>query len=309
MVLKAMGRALLAMALGAAGATFVGLTSPASAQSIDLGGRACYRSDFVHLAPGEIQRSGSDHRHMTASEMADVQAKARRLLRQRGVNADSKALRRVPTYVHVMMTKKGRGDVSGKRIRRQMAVLNTNYKGDESPQAAETGFRFVLKDIDRYRNTDWHFDRGNYRAKTRVGGKRALNIWLVEWSGLLGVATFPWDYNAHPRIDGVRVHFQSLPGGSIANYNKGKTATHEIGHWLGLWHTFQDGCTSPNDHVNDTPAQDGPTSGCPVGADTCSMPGLDPIRNYMDYSYDTCYNQFTPGQATRMRNMWLAFRA
>ena len=101
----------------------------------------------------------------------------------------------------------------------------------------------------------------------------------------------------------------SLPGGDIANYSLGETATHEAGHWLGLHHTFQGGCNDPGDAVDDTPAQASPTNGCPEGRDSClDDQGLDPIHNYMDYSWDSCYTEFTSGQSSRIASMWSAYR-
>src|SRR3954465_16029046 len=95
---------------------------------------------------------------------------------------------------------------------------------------------------------------------------------------------------------------------SPGRYDEGKTVTHEAGHWLNLEHTFFGGCNAKGDFVDDTPAQRGPSSGCPVGADTCREAGVDPIHNYMDYSYDSCYWEFTPGQTQRMRAAWLLWR-
>ena len=166
-----------------------------------------------------------------------------------------------------MASKSGAGNVTDAQIAQQMTVLNKTFAGGESSAAANTGFSFTLAGTDRFFNDQWHKDKqsATYRKATRKGGANALNIWLVDFS-YLGIATFPWDYARNPGVDGIRVHYGSLPGGNIANYNLGETATHEAGHWFGLYHTFQGGCTATNDSVADTPAQGSSTNGCPRAA-------------------------------------------
>lgn len=252
-----------------------------------------------------------DHRSITRAEQRRIEQRTDRILaRKAGAARQAARAASIPVYVHVMAAKNGAGNVTDSQITQQVAVLNNNYAGSESSAAANTGFTFTLAGIDRFYNDTYHRDGSStkYRKATRQGGANALNIWLVDFS-YLGIATFPWDYARNPGIDGVRVQYSSLPGGSATNYNLGKTATHEVGHWLGLYHTFQGGCTSTNDEVSDTPAQSSATSGCPAGRDSCSLPGLDPIHNYMDYSYDACYDQFTGGQSSRMNEMFAAYRA
>jgi Pregnancy-associated plasma protein-A len=273
---------------------------------------ACFTPENATSARGGQE---ADHRELSVAEQKAIEAKTADILkakRARGLapQAGTLAAATVPVYVHVMRDAAGNGDVTDSQISQQLAELNQDFAGGESAEAANTGFTFTLAGTFRYNNNQWHKDRQStqYRSQTRKGGKNALNIWLVDF-GYLGIATFPWDYASNPSIDGIRVQYSSLPGGSVTNYNLGKTASHEAGHWFGLYHTFQGGCTSTNDSVSDTPAQSSATSGCPEGRDSCSLSGLDPIHNYMDYSYDSCYNQFTPGQSTRISNMWTAYRA
>jgi hypothetical protein len=310
-------RTTLGAVIGAATLAIALPAGPAQAQHTSRDTKTtCFNPRDVGAAAGRSMHGDhADTRGVTAKQQRAIDARTARILEAKGLSSKAAVARRagasVPVYFHVMLDNRGNGDVTQTQINNQIAVLNKTYAGQESTQASNTGFTFTLAGVDRFRNSKWHADKqsATYRAQTRKGGANALNIWLVEWPSTLGIATFPWDYAANPSIDGIRVHYASLPGGSLTNYNQGETATHEAGHWFGLYHTFQGGCTSTNDQVADTPAQSSPTTGCPTGRDSCALPGLDPIHNYMDYSYDTCYNQFTAGQTSRMQSMFAAYRS
>lgn len=218
----------------------------------------------------------------------------------------------INVYFHVITGTGGAGDVSGQQITDQIAVLNNAY-------LPVSGFSFNLAGVDRTMNDEWFTmspgspQEKQAKAALRRGGAADLNIYSANpGGGLLGWATFPSSYARRPLADGVVVLYSSLPGGSAVPYNLGDTDTHEVGHWMGLYHTFQGGCNDKRgDFVSDTPAERSPAFGCPQDRDTCTgtrFPGLDPISNFMDYTDDACMFEFTGGQDTRMQGQWTLYR-
>jgi hypothetical protein len=211
----------------------------------------------------------------------------------------------IPVHVHVIRGANGEGDVSNARIAAQIATLNESFAGQAGGAATDTPFRYELAGVTRTDNTAWYtMGPGSTaeRAATaalRVGGAGTLNIYTANiGGGLLGWAAFPSDYRRKPLQDGVVVLNESVNGGSAEPYNLGDTATHEVGHWVGRYHTFQGGCSKKNDQVADTPAEQGPTFGCPApgSLDTCNGPGADPTENFMDYTDDACMYECTRGR-------------
>ncbi len=226
----------------------------------------------------------------------------------------------VETHVHVIATGMSRaeGNLSDAEVARQMKVLNASFAGTTGRGAADTAFRFRLAGTTRTIDPAWYdlapgsAAEREAKQELRRGDERTLNIYLGGLGGgLLGYAYFPQQGgNSKPWQDGVVVLNESIPGGAVRNYNAGDTLPHEVGHWLGLYHTFQNGCSTAGDRVSDTPAEAFPATGCPTGQDSCAAdPGVDPIENIMDYSYDACMYAFTAGQAARMDAVWKAWRA
>jgi pregnancy-associated plasma protein-A len=217
----------------------------------------------------------------------------------------------VPVRFHVITDGRS-GRLTTATIDQQIRSLNAAYGGTTG--GADTGVSFRLVSAGVVRNADW-FERPHELQSQMLGtlvkgGPGTLNLFTAAvGSEVLGFSAFPQAYRQRPTLDAVVVDYRSVPGGAFTHFNRGYTAVHETGHWLGLFHPFENGCVPPGDGVDDTPYESTPTTGCPSVKDTCPQPGTDPVHNFMDYAWDPCMTSFTPGQGLRIRAMWAAYRA
>ena len=196
----------------------------------------------------------------------------------------------------------------------QIDVLNAAYNAEGITFAYDPA---TVVEVD---NAAWfnmgHRSQAERQAKTalHVDPETNLNFYTgALQGGLLGWATFPFDLAGDPDMDGVVMLHSSLPGGSSEPYNLGATAVHEIGHWLGLYHTFEPRgtCDLVNDRVEDTPNHANPDFGKPAPGSVIACDGVTPtpVKNYMNYTDDAWMDHFTPGQAQRMRDQIGLYRS
>lgn len=248
----------------------------------------------------------------------------------------------IPVVFHVISQTGGQGDIPDALILSQLDVLNEDFQaipgtlgGDGSTGPLDTGIRFVLAaedptgnlttGIQRITNDAYYTDPGpgmfnDMKVALNWDTSRYFNIYTNDGSGggTLGYATFP-QTDAATAQDGVVLNHvyvgRNAPG--AMPYNLGRTGTHEVGHYLGLFHTFQGGCGNlslpymTGDLLADTNAEDGPAFGCPMPMTSASLcPGVDfnPTENYMDYTDDACMERFTIEQANRMRCSMVNYR-
>jgi Pregnancy-associated plasma protein-A len=295
--------AMLVLASAVYAATTVGTASGALAQ------QAAQVWNCDPQAAALVGRGGTGREPLLAEAHADLPASAKG-------KAGPRFKATVPVYFHVV-SDGSIGFLTDAQIADQINVLNVTFGGGEG--GADVGFKFELAGVTRTDNAKWFYAgpggaEHDMKRTLRRGGDNALNLYSTTAGAYLGWAYLPSILTSKSQayLDGIVVDWESMRGTSdtyAGRYDQGETATHEAGHWLNLEHTFYNGCSKSGDFVADTPPEKTPTSGCPEGKDTCTAPGLDPIHNYMDYSFDSCYTEFTPGQAQRMQDAWLFYRA
>lgn len=293
--------------------------------------RNCAAMDYL-----EIRKQNDPN---LEQRMAEIEAHTQNYIQNApnfSVNAE---ILYVPIVVHVVWNSANPVEnISDAQILSQVDVIYKDFRrlnedaNDTWSQAADMEIEFYLAQVD----PDGNATTGITRTETTVaswgtndnikssatGGvdpwdtAHYFNFWIGNiGGGILGYSSFP---GGDPLLDGIVMSpqyfgssdYEAAAGETFytsAPYDKGRTTTHEMGHYFNLWHTFQDGtCTddyTTGDLCADTPGITGPNFGCPTGADSCTSPaGIpDMIENYMDYSDDACMNLFTEDQKARMR--------
>ncbi|GAA4439265.1 hypothetical protein GCM10023188_35520 [Pontibacter saemangeumensis] len=265
----------------------------------------------------------------------DLQRKVQQSLAQQGQGQPLQAdvVVTIPVVFHVVYNDNSE-NISDAALLSQLEVLNADFRRLNADTlntpdyfrslAADTRIEFCLASVDPEGNLttgitrtqttstfEYAFDNVKYSEKGGVAGwdrDQYLNIWVCNIKGeILGYASPP---GARAGVDGVVLHYKAVgaqPANAFdTNYNMGRTATHEVGHWLGLGHVWGNGYScSDSDGIDDTPNQLAENTGCNTGVkSSCDdSPFGDMYQNYMDYSDDACMNLFTKGQASYMQTM------
>ncbi|WP_072008636.1 M43 family zinc metalloprotease [Hymenobacter sp. IS2118] len=287
-------------------------------------GRAC--------ATMEVYESQLAANPAMAKRMDAIEAQTRQFVANKMLNRSTAGtVVTIPVVVHVVYNTVAQ-NISQAQVDAQIKVLNDDFAKMNADAgsvpslfagvASATNVRFVLAKrtptggattgVVRVKTKTRSFSSNDFVKYSNKGGSSAwprdqyLNLWLCNLGqGLLGYAQFPGGPAA---TDGVVCLYSSVPGGTSASYDLGRTATHEVGHWLNLRHIWGD-ASCGNDLVADTPTQQTSNGGCPVFPKiTCNNQG-DMSMNYMDYTFDRCMYMFTTGQSERMDAVLAGARA
>lgn len=289
---------------------------------------------YSTLSAQSQQRCLEHHEQYSEQLIKSFQKSNAQFLKQNKVLRASADEYEIPVVVHVLYRTSAE-NISDAQIQSQIDVLNEDYNKGSLWQNTVADFIGIVGDakitftlattdpqgnsttgITRKQTTKLGFDyTSNEAKKTNLGGvnpwnpEQYLNLWCVNditfqgiKNAVLGYAQFP---GLDASTDGVVIRYEVFGriGNLIPGYDEGRTATHEIGHWLGLKHLWgldgQDGCNAnDDDDVSDTPLQGASTAGCPLNQTSCGS--KDNIQNFMDYSDDACMTMFTQGQVEKM---------
>lgn len=295
---------------------------------------ACKKSDRVEtLVENELPDIAATSRHCAAYEvlerqlqedpslrtrMDEIEAFTNRFISNPPMNVlQTDGTMLIPVVVNVLY-RTAAENVSAAQIQSQIDVLNEDFAATNadynststynSVKAGDTKIRFVLDQVVRRSTTKTSWTTNDAMKQSNRGGiaptspTTKLNIWVCNMGGgILGYAQFPGGPSS---TDGVVIDNNAFGrvGTVTAPFNKGRTATHEVGHWLNLRHIWGD-ATCGNDQVGDTPLHNTANYGCPAAGhlSTCTGTPVEMTMNYMDYTDDACMYMFSAGQRTRMQ--------
>ncbi len=272
-------------------------------------------------ASAQIRSCGSDEIHLQSlihdpsyqQIRQNIEAHSKKFYTKQGLRNSSI---KIPVVVHIIYNSDAQ-NLSDSLIATQIEALNRDFGQLFSTKydcASSSKIEFVLASSDpegikstgitRTHTAVNSFSTGAMIMSAAHGGHDAwpaayyLNIWVGNINGVLGYAYMPGN-----RSDGVVINYKYFGQTNRVPFHMGRTATHEVGHWLNLYHTWglNTGCEA-DDEVEDTPNSAAPNYGCKTDHESCG--GTDMVENYMDYSDDACMNLFTKGQVNRMEALF-----
>ena len=294
-----------------------------------------YSNDIIRCSAAEVfKRNAAKNPVLLQRKQQQELAFQQWLLNKQSLKENGiQALITIPVVIHIVY-KNETENISDQQIQTQLDILNKDFRNLNAdklpsqhpffPLTGNAGFEFCLANLDPNGNATTGITRTNTTIDEftdddlvkfdSLGGangwnaEKYLNIWVCDLGNqLLGYATFPTDLSDNPQADGVVINFTAFGtlGTAKSPFDRGRTATHEIGHWLNLEHIWGDDTDcSGTDGVDDTPDQRVETINCPSGVltDICTAtaPGIM-YQNFMDYTDDACMVMFSNGQAERMR--------